>query len=208
MSRSESRSSDLSNKKKGRLRGTTATIESMKVKVTEKLNSRLNSDKLEESVNPKRRDIQANDLFLRHREIREERAKRDAGKAAVATEQRAGLKPAKDQLAGFKKPAKQVGRNFLVLFSGTDSVGDTLRKMYPNCTVVNVDINESSPKITHCVDILDWKYKQQYKPGHFDCIFASPPCTGFSNAQALNEETIEKQMKFHLGCDIAKKAIY
>jgi len=145
------------------------------------------------------------DLFLRHQQIIK---KKDAVVSNIS-----GLIAAnpltKDRPAGPVEPVTPPlrERKFLVLFSGTDSVGETLRKMYPKCTIVNMDIDEAAPNLTHCVDVLEWKYKLQYKPGDFDYIFASPPCTGFSNAQAMNPDSIEKQIKFQLGCKMAQKAI-
>ena len=103
------------------------------------------------------------------------------------------------------EPTKQ--RKFLVLYSGTDSVGETLRKTYPECTIVNVDNDVASPNVTHCVDILEWNYQLQYKPGEFHTVFASPPCTVFSRMQSLNADSGDKELKFQQGCRLAQKAI-
>ena len=89
-------------------------------------------------------------------------------------------------LAGGKGIEKNIERKILVLCSGTDSVGETLREMYPGCIIVNVDIDEAAPRLTHCVDILDWKYKRQYPKHEFYAIWASPVCTGFTRTQTLN----------------------
>lgn len=84
----------------------------------------------------------------------------------------------------------------LDLFSGTGSV----EKAYPNATVISVDINPKY-KPTHCVDILDFNYKQYES---FDIIWASPNCKDysilkqiktidryFSNADKLVKKVIE-----------------
>lgn len=64
----------------------------------------------------------------------------------------------------------------LELFSGTKSVSKAVGHLYDE--VVSVDIlNKNNP--THCVDILQWDYKQ-YPVGYFDAIWASPPCTEYS----------------------------
>ena len=62
----------------------------------------------------------------------------------------------------------------LELFSGTDSIG----KEFPG-EVVSLDITGSP---THRIDILQWDYTM-YPPGHFDMIWASPPCTEYSTAR-------------------------
>jgi len=64
----------------------------------------------------------------------------------------------------------------LELFSGTHSVGKVAKKLNYEVTsldLANADIN---------INILDWDYKI-YKPGHFDIIWASPPCASFSRLQ-------------------------
>ena len=62
----------------------------------------------------------------------------------------------------------------LELFSGTDSVG----KEFPG-EVVSLDI---LGRPTHKTDILEWDYTT-YPSGHFDMIWASPPCTEYSTAR-------------------------
>jgi hypothetical protein len=67
----------------------------------------------------------------------------------------------------------------LELFAGTKSVSRTVGDKYTS--VVSVDIlNTFQP--THQTDIMTWNY-QQYPPGHFHTIWASPPCTQYSKAK-------------------------
>ena len=47
--------------------------------------------------------------------------------------------------------------------------------------VVSVDIDPKSAATIHC-DILDFDYKL-FQPGHFDAVWASPPCTMYSCAR-------------------------
>lgn len=72
----------------------------------------------------------------------------------------------------------------LELFSGTGSVGQTIRRIYKKeaVTIVSLDIH---PKYnpTLAVDILKWDYTV-YPPGHFDLVWASPPCTEYSVAKS------------------------
>ena len=65
----------------------------------------------------------------------------------------------------------------LELFSGTGSVGKCCKEL--GYDVLSLD-NELPSDIN--IDIMDWDYKQ-YKPGDFDIIWASPPCTYYSNLQ-------------------------
>ena len=67
--------------------------------------------------------------------------------------------------------------NVLELFSGTHSVGKVCEELGWN--VVSVD-NELPA--THEIDILDFNYKQ-YPKDHFSIVWASPPCTYYSNLQ-------------------------
>ena len=64
----------------------------------------------------------------------------------------------------------------LELFSGTGSVG----KEWEYGEVVSVDVAGKAP--THQCDILKWDYTI-YPPGHFDVVWASPPCTQYSVAR-------------------------
>ena len=68
----------------------------------------------------------------------------------------------------------------LELFSGTGSVGTVLASK--GYDVISVDISDKFHKPTHLVNILDWDYKV-YPPGHFDVIWASPPCETFSKCR-------------------------
>ena len=43
---------------------------------------------------------------------------------------------------------------------------------------------------TLCVDILNWNYRT-FEPGHFDVIWASPPCTQYSNSKRSGVRNLE-----------------
>ena len=65
--------------------------------------------------------------------------------------------------------------NVLELFSGTGSVGKCCKEL--GWDVVSVDLILPAD---HEVDIMDFDYKQ-YPQDTFDLIWASPPCTEYSN---------------------------
>ena len=67
----------------------------------------------------------------------------------------------------------------LELFSGTKSVSSAVGNQFDEIISVDIDA-KSNPTI--CTDILQWDYKV-YPVGHFDCIWASPPCCSFSKLQ-------------------------
>ena len=69
---------------------------------------------------------------------------------------------------------------FLDLFSGTHSVGDVAKTL--GFEVVSLDLADASI----CQDVHDWDYKSAFPVGHFDVIWASPPCDTFSHARMKN----------------------
>ncbi len=66
----------------------------------------------------------------------------------------------------------------LELFSGTGSIGKVCKQL--DWEVVSVDL--LLPAV-HQIDIMDFDYKQ-YDKDEFDIIWASPPCTEYSNLQS------------------------
>ena len=67
----------------------------------------------------------------------------------------------------------------LELFKGTGSVGRVFAAN--GFDVVSVDINAKwKPDIV--TDVLKWDYKSVFRPGQFEYVWASPPCTEFSIA--------------------------
>lgn len=67
----------------------------------------------------------------------------------------------------------------LELFKGTGSVGHVFE--HNGYKVTSLDF-ERKWKPDICTDILKWDYKKAFKPGDFEVIWASPPCTEYSRA--------------------------
>ena len=67
----------------------------------------------------------------------------------------------------------------LDLFSGTHSVGNAAYEL--GFTVTSLDLQKAD---INC-NVLDWDYTT-YAPGHFDVIWASPPCDTFSTVRRCN----------------------
>eukprot|EP00854_Cymbomonas_tetramitiformis_P017609 gene17609-biopygen18182 len=76
---------------------------------------------------------------------------------------------------------KVLGPRILVLFSGTSSVEREFLRCFPSAEAITLDSVTAWQPI-HVADILQWNY-QQYPPGYFDVIWASPPCTQYSQAR-------------------------
>ena len=77
----------------------------------------------------------------------------------------------------------------LELFSGTGSVGKVCRAK--GWDVISLDLTNADIN----TDIMDWDYQKDYPVGHFDIIWASPPCNTFSvlnRAIFTKEETNER----------------
>jgi hypothetical protein len=75
-------------------------------------------------------------------------------------------------------------KRVLELFSGTGSVSRVCEEL--GYEVVSVDISNKYHQPTILGDIMTWDYSSQYQPGHFDIIWASPPCNTFSFINLIN----------------------
>lgn len=80
----------------------------------------------------------------------------------------------------------------LELFSGTGSFGKSFEGV--SCEIVSVDIVKKFNPVV-CADLLTWDYRV-YPVGHFDIIWASPPCNTFSR---LNQTPRKLEMREKIG---------
>jgi hypothetical protein len=96
----------------------------------------------------------------------------------------------------------------LELFSGTGSVGKCCKEL--GWDVVSVDMILPAD---HKVDIMDFDYKQ-YNKNEFDIIWASPPCTNYSQlkkcwyGRKLKDGSVYSKEKHEEDMNEADKLIY
>jgi hypothetical protein len=64
-----------------------------------------------------------------------------------------------------------------------------LKEMYPDCEIVSVDILDKWGA-TQVADICEWDYRQ-FPPGYFNMVWASPPCTEYSQAKTTGVRDLE-----------------
>ena len=103
-------------------------------------------------------------------------------------------------------------RHALVLCSGTGSVEKVLQQIYPGIHIVSLDIDAKSAA-THVRDLRIFVQAElfEYPPGHFDILWASPPCTEYSRAkttQARDWPTADLLVASVLACLVHLRPSY
>lgn len=76
----------------------------------------------------------------------------------------------------------------LELFSGTQSFSSGVRRAHRRAQTVTVDMSPRY-KPTFTADVRAFDYKQ-FPRGHFDIIWASPPCTEYSCAKTVGKRDL------------------
>ena len=89
----------------------------------------------------------------------------------------------------------------LDLFAGTHSFSKQAQELGWSCVSLDCD-PKSGATIT--ADILEFDYTI-WPPGHFDFIWASPPCTTFSIACAHLFSAEERDRRAAGGCEVARR---
>jgi site-specific DNA-cytosine methylase len=82
----------------------------------------------------------------------------------------------------------------IVLFSGGGSVEDAIRAFYPHNDIEIVAIdNSSKSSATILTDIREFAQVGvfDWRPGYFDVLWASPPCTEYSRAKSVGVRDLE-----------------
>ena len=87
-----------------------------------------------------------------------------------------------------RKQRAKPQRRLLDLFSGTGSLAAVFRQHGYAVTTVDVDA-KMKPDIV--ADVLSWNYRG-LPQGHFDVVFAAPPCTEYSQAMTGRPRNLEK----------------
>jgi site-specific DNA-cytosine methylase len=82
----------------------------------------------------------------------------------------------------------------LVLFSGSGSAESDIQTLYTN-NVVDIVSVDSDPKsaATIVTDINEFVRGQLFtwRPGHFDILWTSPPCSQYSYAKSIGERELD-----------------
>lgn len=76
----------------------------------------------------------------------------------------------------------------LELFAGTQSFSKGIQILWNDAECITVDLLDKFHP-TYQADILHWNYRQ-FPEGHFDVIWASPPCTEYSKAKTRGERDL------------------
>lgn len=86
----------------------------------------------------------------------------------------------------------------LELFAGTQSFTKAVLRKDPSAVAVTLDL---LPKFNPTIqkNILEWDYRE-YKPGHFDIIWCSPPCTEYSKAKTRGVRDLSGADQLVLRC--------
>ena len=77
----------------------------------------------------------------------------------------------------------------LELFAGSQSFTKGIKQNIIDAECITVDMSHHF-KPTHQINLLEWNYTI-YPPGHFNIIWASPPCTHYSVAKTRGIRDLE-----------------
>ena len=94
------------------------------------------------------------------------------------------------QYEGDRAVGRRKHMRALVLFSGSGSVEQHLFQTFPHIEVTALDTDpKSSATYKRDVKAFSKTELSAYRPGYFDIIWASPPCTEYSRAKTKGTAT-------------------
>ena len=123
---------------------------------------------------------------------------RDAQLSSIGSSSKARRQS--DEAVSLYEGDKAIGRRkrmkALVLYCGSGSVEKQLFKMFPEIDITALDTDTKS-SASYFQDIVTYSKTEMktLRPGYFDLVWASPPCTEYSNAMTSRPRQLESADK-------------
>lgn len=95
-------------------------------------------------------------------------------------------------------------RRALVLCSGTGHDAASLRRLFPDARIDTLD-NDPEARPTFLTDVMQWDFRS-VRPGTYQVVYASPPCTPFSRANTTGDAD-QSVFDIATGTDVAVRCL-